>query len=226
MKKTVLIIAAHPDDEILGCGGTMAKYAAGGNSVFLLILGEGITSRFGTRKEGLKSKQLARLKTASVKAARIVGIERVFMFDFPDNRFDTVPLLEIIKKIEKVKNDIKPSIVYTHHRNDLNIDHRIVYEATLTACRPLKGEIVKEIYSFEVPSSTNWNYPNSFSPNVFIDINKTIDKKIAALNSYQTELRQFPHPRSEEAVRSIAKYWGSLSATGCAEAFETIRVIT
>lgn len=224
-KKRILVIAAHPDDEVLGCGGSIAKFSAGGDKVFALILGEGAMSRFDTRKDGLKSKAPAKLKAASARVARIMGIKMVSMFNFPDNRFDTVPLLEIAKVIEKVKNGIKPDIVYTHHRDDLNIDHRITYDAVLTACRPLKGETVKEIYSFEVPSSTEWNYPASFNPDVFIDINRTICKKIAALKCYKSELRQFPHPRSEEGARHLAAYRGSMAGLNCAEAFETVRII-
>lgn len=223
--KKILVIAAHPDDEVLGCGGIMAKLIQEGEKVFTLILGEGITSRFDKREEGLKSQDLEKLKISIHKVAEAIGVEKTFIFDFPDNRFDTVPLLEIVKVIEKVKSEIKPEVVFTHHRGDLNIDHRIVYKAVLTACRPRQEESVKEIYSFESPSSTDWNYPYVFNPNFFIDITDTIDKKIEALRCYETELREFPHPRSEEATRSIAKRWGYVAGLGCAEAFEVVRII-
>ncbi|MDD5136210.1 MAG: PIG-L family deacetylase, partial [Candidatus Omnitrophica bacterium] len=121
--------------------------------------------------------------------------------------------------------DIRPDIVYTHHYGDLNIDHRIAYKAVLTACRPVNGGSAREIYSFETPSSTEWNYPNVFNPNVFIDITRTFSKKIEAIKHYKVELRGSPHPRSIESIDAIAKKWGSVSGLGCAEAFEAIRII-
>lgn len=221
----ILIVAAHPDDEILGCGGTIAKRIKEGDKVYTLILGEGITSRDKVRNEKKRENELKQLKKIAHKANKTIGVEEIFTYDIPDNRFDTMALLDIVKIIEKIKNKIKPDLVYTHHRNDLNIDHRITYNAVLTACRPIKKETVKEIYSFEVPSSTEWNFPYSFNPNLFIDINKTINKKIKALKFYDGELKKFPHPRSKEAIKIIAKRWGSLSALNYAEAFEIIRII-
>lgn len=225
MIKNVLVVAAHPDDEVLGCGGTIAKLVRRGIKVQTLILGEGITSRFDKREKGLKSKELKKLKISIDKAGKVLGVKKTFRFEFPDNRFDTVPLLDIIKAIEKVKNKVKPDTVYTHHRGDLNIDHRITYNAVLTACRPIKGETVKKIYSFEIPSSTEWNYTYIFSPNMFVDITKTFEVKIKTLKCYEDELKKFPHPRSEEAIKCIAKRWGSVAGLGCAEAFEVVRTI-
>ena len=138
---------------------------------------------------------------------------------------DSVPLIDIVKEIEKIKNQVKPTIIYTHHRNDLNIDHRIVYTAVLTACRPMAHETVKEIYSFEVPSSTEWNYPITFSPNLYLDISKGIDKKIKAMGVYESEKREFPHPRSAEALMSLAKTRGREVGLQYAEAYELIRKI-
>ncbi|MBI4833594.1 MAG: PIG-L family deacetylase [Planctomycetes bacterium] len=224
MKKKILIVAAHPDDEVLGCGGTITRFADE-SEVNLLILGEGMTSRFLRRETGMKSKEMKKLKASIDKVLKIFKIEKSFILDFPDNQFDSVPLLNIVKAIEKVKNQIKPDIIYTHHRGDLNIDHRITYDAVLTACRPIKGETVKEIYSFEIPSSTEWNYPVQFAPNVFVDITSTIEKKIKGLKAYQTELKQFPHPRSEETIRVIGKRWGGMVGFNYAEVFEVVRVI-
>ena len=180
----ILVVAAHPDDEILGCGGTTARLVKNGFSVSTLILGEGVTSRDEDRRVSLRKIELTRLKRQALAANKKVGVERVIFCDLPDNRFDTIPLLDIIKKVEKVKNKIRPSIIFTHCRNDLNIDHKIAYRSVITAARPMKDETVKTIYSFESASSTEWSYPLSFSPNVFFDISGTINKKIEALRIY------------------------------------------
>jgi LmbE family N-acetylglucosaminyl deacetylase len=222
----ILVVAAHPDDEVLGCGGTISKHVSAGHDVYCLILGEGITSRY--IQPGQSKTELDQLKAEAEEAARIIGTREVFFRDFPDNRFDTVPLLSIVKAIEEVKLQIRPNVVYTHHHGDLNIDHQITFQAVLTACRPAKDETVKEIYSFEIPSSTEWNAPqlhSYFMPNVFVDISATLDKKLEALGAYRSEMRPYPHPRSPEALRSIASRWGSVAGCSASEAFELIRSI-
>ena len=227
MNRTLLVIVAHPDDEVIGCGGTIAKLVLQGDDVYCLLLSEGITSRYGQPEEA-KEEDLRQLKSDAEKAAKILGIKRLFFKNFPDNRFDTVPLLDIIKAIEEIKEELKPDVIFTHHRGDLNIDHQITFKAVLTTCRPMKGETVKEMYSFEVPSSTEWSSPgaqNYFMPNVFVDINETLDRKIEALKAYQGEIRKYPHPRSPEALRAIASRWGSTVGCEAAEAFELIRSI-
>jgi LmbE family N-acetylglucosaminyl deacetylase len=223
--KKILIVAAHPDDEILGCGATAARLIKEGNSVFTLILGEGTTSRDKTRNRRKRNKELLEMKEQSKRANRIIGIKYVFFCDLPDNRFDSRPVLDIIKIVESVKNKIKPDIIYTHCAKDLNIDHRITYSAVLTACRPVREENVKEIYGFEIPSSSEWNYPHVFNPNMYVDISDTLELKIKALRCYKGEIREFPHPRSEESVRNIAKRWGSVAGLYSAEAFEVTRTI-
>lgn len=228
MKNKVLVIAAHPDDEVLGCGGTIAKHINDGDKVFVVILGEGITSRDEKRDAEKRKREIKTIKKHIHKAGEILNVTDIYIYDYPDNRFDTVSLLDIIKTIEKIKNKIKPDIIYTHHYGDLNIDHRITFDAVMTATRPVQGESVKEIYSFEVPSSTEWYVPSAesyFMPNVFIDISETIEKKLQALKVYKSEARQFPHPRSPEAVKSIAKRWGSNSGLKYAEAFCLVRLI-
>ncbi|MGB9855719.1 MAG: PIG-L deacetylase family protein [Caldisericum exile] len=220
-----LIIAAHPDDEVLGCGGTIARLFDEGQKVFVAILGEGITSRYNDRKE-VDINVLEKLKQSSEKAACLLGIDDLFFFNLPDNRFDTIPLLEIVKIIESVIYKIKPETIFTHHGGDLNIDHAITNRATLTAVRPITDNVVKTIYAYEVPSSTEWafgQFNNTFKPNVFIDISKTLEKKIEAMLCYETEVKKFPHPRSPEALRTIAKRWGSVVGKDAVEAFELIR---
>jgi LmbE family N-acetylglucosaminyl deacetylase len=228
MKKAhqkILIVAAHPDDEVLGCGGTVAKLSREGTEIHLLTLGEGITSRDFKRNPEKRESELKELKESTEKVADILGIKKIYFVNLPDNRFDTVALLDIVKKIEKIKNKFKSNIIFTHHKNDLNIDHRITFEAVMTASRPLKGERVKEIYSFEVPSSTEWSIVHLFSPNVFVDIKATFNKKIKALKAYKSEIRQYPHPRSIQAVEIIARRWGTVVGKELVEALELIREI-
>lgn len=223
----LLVVAAHPDDEILGCGGTMALHSQRGDEVYVLILGEGVTSRDEKRDRKHRGKEIADLKSQVKAANKIVETKKTFLFDFPDNRFDSVPLLDIIKVIEKVKRNIKPDTVYTHHKGDLNIDHRVTFNAVMTACRPLKGESVKEIYSFEVPSSTEWSADSSkyFIPNYFVNIKETLEKKTNAMKAYTNEIRDFPHPRSERALEILACNRGISVGLKYAEAFEVIRQV-
>jgi LmbE family N-acetylglucosaminyl deacetylase len=227
MKKAnkILIAAAHPDDEMLGCGGTAARWVKEGNQVYTLILGEGITSRDDTRQREKREAEITQLKKQIHQANAVLGVKEVFTYDFPDNRFDSVPLLDIVKVIENIKNKVKPGIVFTHYEQDLNIDHRITYRAVLTAMRPTAGETVKEIYSFEVLSSTEWNFPLRFSPDVFFDISETIDMKLAAMEKYQSELREYPHPRSLKGIRLNAEQWGMKTGLKYAEAFKLVRLV-
>ena len=227
-KKNILIIEAHPDDEVLGCGATMVKLAKEGHDVYSLILGEGVTSRDQHRDKGRRQKELDELNAQAVKANKVLGVKKVFTFDFPDNRFDTVALLDIIKTIEKIKKQTRPDVVFTHHHGDLNIDHQIACRAVMTAFRPLRNEKTKEIYSFEVPSSTEWYMPSAasyFMPNYFIDVSKSIKSKIRAMQAYDSEMRTFPHPRSAEAIETIARRWGINVGLSAAEAFTLVRSI-
>jgi len=225
--KNILVLAAHPDDEVLGCGGTIAKYGKN-NDIYVAILGEGISSRYKKRK-GAK-KEILKLKKDSIKAGRLLGIKSVFFFNLPDNCFDTVSFLEIVKKIEEVIKKIKPEVIYTHHSGDLNIDHRLTFQAVLTATRPVKGCSVKEIYSFEIPSSTEWSFgkiekDKIFNPNIFEDISDALETKLKALKAYKNEIRKFPHPRSSKTIRAMATKWGSVAGLKYAEAFELTRKI-
>lgn len=225
MSKRILIIVAHPDDEVLGCFGTVARLIKEGYEAYTLILGEGKTSRDEIRKVENKENEIKVLNTEMQRANNTIGIKKVFVESFPDNRFDSVDLLDIIKVILKVKDEIKPDIIFTHYEHDLNIDHQITYKAVITATRPMKEECVKEIYSFEILSSTEWNYPLSFSPNTFFDISETLDLKISAMKEYQSELCIYPHPRSLKGIKLNAKYQGMRVGKKYVEAFKSIRII-
>lgn len=223
--KVVLCVAAHPDDEVLGCGGTMAKLAEN-NRIYILILGEGITSRDIPDTE--KNEGLKELKKQSEQANKILGVKEVFFESFPDNKFDTIPLLDIIKSIEKKIQEIKPEVIFTHHHGDLNIDHQLTHRAVLTAVRPVGDYMVKKILSFEVLSSTEWNSQNQnnfFTPNTYIDISETLNKKLEAMKAYKSEIRDYPHPRSLEAIEILAKKRGLEVGLKYAEAFSLVRCI-
>lgn len=223
----VLVIAAHPDDEVLGCGATAARLVIEGHDVHFAILGEGITSRHRNRAD-VDPAQVAALHQKAHAAAAKLGVKSLILHKLPDNRLDTVPLLDIVKIIEDLVDRMKPEIIYTHHGGDLNIDHGVIHRAVLTATRPLAGQPVQEIYAFEVPSATDWAFQRlelSFRPNVFVDVSRTLEAKIAAMACYETEVRQFPHPRSPEALRALAMRWGSVAGCPAAEAFELVRSI-
>ena len=227
MSDRILVVAAHPDDEVLGCGATAARLSAEGHEVYIAILGEGITSRYADRGEADPA-LIAALKDRSQRAADRVGARQLFMFDLPDNRFDSLPLLDVVKIVEHLVTDLQPAVIYTHSGGDLNIDHVVLHRAVLTATRPLQGTPVRSIYAFEVPSSSDWTFGQfapTFRPNVFVDVEATLEAKVDAMEVYDSERRVFPHPRSPEALRATARRWGSVVGTGAAEAFELIRSI-
>lgn len=221
--KKILVVAAHPDDETLGAGATMAKHVENGDAVSVIILGTGIAAR--KEKTANTSKEVEELKNDARRALRHLGVKEVIFFDFPDNRFDSMDLLDIIRIVEKIVVEKKPDVVYTHHWGDLNIDHRITFNAVMTACRPFNST-VKKIMCFEVLSSTEWNAQNAanaFMPNVYVDVVRMLDKKLAALSEYKGEMRPFPHPRSREAVRYLSRLRGSQAGYEAAEAFVLVR---
>ncbi len=225
MTQRVLIIAAHPDDEVLGCGATIAKHASQGDAVDILIVAEGSTSRDPVRNTVSHDAQLAALRVAAERAAATLGARPPRLLGFPDNRLDGVELLDVIKPIESLLADLRPAIVYTHHAGDLNIDHRIVHQATVTACRPLPGSPVRALYAFETVSSTEWSTGAGFRPTHFVDVTGFLARKLAALEPYAAEMRVFPHARSREAVQALATVRGAAVGLHAAEAFEVIREI-
>jgi len=225
---SILIIAAHPDDEVLGCGGSMAKWSKAGIDVHVLIMAEGVTSRDKSRDKVSRKTELYNLAGFARKANKILGVESVDLLDYPDNRMDSVDLLDVIKTVEGYIEKLQPEIVVTHHSGDLNVDHQIIHQATVTACRPQPGHCVKRILTFEVPSATEWNSPldnNHFYPNWFEDITDTLELKLKALKVYKSEMRVWPHARSIEAVEHLARWRGASSGHEGAESFMLIREI-
>lgn len=221
----ILVVAAHPDDEILGVGGTIIRHMKEGDEVFVLILGEGQTSRWKNRDEA-PVKLLEDLHADSVYANQILGVKQLWFADLPDNRFDQMNLLDITKEIEGKLKLIKPDIVYTHFGDDLNLDHRITFQAVITATRPVDDYSVKEIYVFETLSSTEWNFNSpAFKPNVFVNIENELERKLEAMMCYKNEIRQYPHPRSQEGIKALARFRGLTVALKAAEGFQAVRII-
>lgn len=229
MTDSIAVVAAHPDDEVLGCGGTLARAAAEGRAVHVLLVADGETSRArSSEKIGLPEMVAAR-KAAAEKACGVLACASVSFLDLPDNRLDGLELLALVQPIEAFLEQHRPSTVMTHHAGDVNIDHRVVHDAVITACRPQPRHPVKELLFFEIPSSTEWRPPTSaetFHPNWFVDVSATLEVKLQALNAYQTELRPFPHPRSKEAVKALAQWRGATAGLRAAEAFVLGRKIS
>src|SRR3954471_11009052 len=219
-RRTILVCAAHPDDEVLGCGGTMARHVDRGDAVHVIFVADGIGSRQGTSAE--RERNLSERRDAATNAAHIIGCEAPHYLDYPDQRLDTVPLLDITQGIEALLATIKPDTIYTHHSDDLNADHRLVSEATMTAVRPMPGQAVLAVSGFETLSSTEWVFHSrgtAFRPNRFIGIEATLGRKLDALRAYKVEMRDFPHPRSYEAVEALARLRGTTVGLAAAEAF-------
>lgn len=210
MSRTVLVIAAHPDDELLGLGGTLRRHVLAGDAVHAVVLCEGVTMRY----QGQDVPQ----HMHGQQAAGILGLASLEMLGLPDQHLDTLSLVDVITPVEEQVRRHAPQIVYTHFGGDLNRDHQIIYEAVLVACRPVAPG-VEALYCFETPSSTEWHAPMTFAPNVFVDVSETLDDKLRAFACYESEVRPYPHPRSLESLRHRAHYWGNLVGMDAAEAF-------
>lgn len=232
MNKNILVIAAHPDDEVLGAGGTIARRAAEGWNVSVVFCATGAGGRYAEQPKASHARfeaEVAGLKADSEKAAKILGVKKIHRLGFPDNRLDTVPRMDLAHALKKIVDAERPSVVYTHHAGDYNWDHTIVFESALMACRPNVGDFYpREIYSFEVPSSTERAFQygqNVFAPNHFVSIQKTMGLKKKALMAYRSESRPYPHPRSAEGVEILAQKRGLEAGLRFAEAFQLIRRI-
>lgn len=218
----VLVVVAHADDEVLGCGGTIARHIAAGDPVQVVYMSDGVGSRGGDMDEASLLRGQAR-----DHALEILGVTKFHALDFPDNRMDSLPLLEIVQPLEEIILSTAPSMIYTHHSGDLNIDHRITHQAVMTACRPLPGSSVTEILTFEVMSSTEWNTPYEapFNPNLYVDIEHYLYLKTRALQAYELEMRPAPHSRCIDHIEVLAKHRGYSSGMKAAEAFMSVRRI-
>lgn len=217
---TTLVVAAHPDDELLGAGGTIALRARNGDPVHVVVMSEGASSRY----EGEARRSL---EEAGGRAAGVLGVASIRFEGLPDQRLDTLPAIELTQLIESIVERFEPDSVLTHHAADVNLDHQVLARAVWTACRPYRFPHVTQILAFETPSSTEWRQPSGgtppFEPNLFVDIGETIDAKIAAMECYESELRPYPHPRSARALRERAAYWGSVIGRETAEPFVVLR---
>lgn len=224
----VLVVAAHPDDEVLGCGGTIARHADAGDQVQVLIIAEGATSRQQQRDRSQVVGELTLLSQAAQQAGNILGARGVELLNLPDNRLDSMNRLDLIKHIEASIERHQPQVVYVHHAGDVNVDHRRVHEAVVTACRPTPGQPVRQLLSFEVASSSEWQTPGSapaFQPNWFVDISSHWTSKRRALEAYASEMRPWPHPRSYESIEYLARWRGAQIGVEAAEAFQLLRYI-
>jgi len=222
MRKTVLVVAAHADDEALGCGGAIARHVAEGDIVHAVFMTDGVSSR-----QGSNTHELERRLAATEQARQVLGIATTVFLGLQDNRLDGLPLLDVIQPLEEVVRQLNPQIIYTHHYGDLNIDHRIAHQAVMTACRPTPECSVKEIYAFEVMSSTEWSSANllPFLPTMFIDISAYLHMKVKALEAYALEMRPAPHSRSVENLIALAHHRGYSVGVDAAEAFMVIRTL-
>lgn len=217
----VVVVAAHPDDEVLGAGATLARHVRAGDDVHAVVLAEGATSRYDVR-------MVDELQAGGVAAAECIGLSSVRFEAFPDQRLDQIPLIDLTQHVEEVLAELRPSVVYTHFSGDVNVDHGMVAQAVWTACRPYRLRSVKLIAAFETPSSTEWSSPirgSEFRPNMFVDVSGTIECKLSAMACYSSELRDYPHPRSLRALRERAAHWGSVVGTSAAEPFVILRDI-
>ena len=217
--KRILVVAAHPDDELLGCGGTLARQLSQGSEVYCLILGKGMMSR----ESATIDNQTLLLKSCD-QAQASMGITDKWVLDYPDNQYDTVPLLDVVRSIEQTLLMVQPDAIFTHYAHDLNIDHQIAFQATLTACRPIHSSSVRGLYSFYTPSATEWG-SDVFEPNMFVDVTQFMDQKLRALSYYDTELRTDPYPRSVEGIKAFTRYFGSTVGVEHAEPFKVIRAL-
>ena len=215
----IAVISAHPDDELLGVGGTVARHVDRGDRVRMAIMCEGISVRYDPERH-------AEVQAQAKAAAAILGVEDLVQKELPDQRLDTLSLTDIVREIDAVLAGFEPEVVYTHFGGDINRDHRILTEAVLVATRPYAAPSVREVLMFETPSSTEWGSATllpAFQPSVFVDISSTLDRKVEAFLRYTKEVRPYPHPRSAEALRDRARYWGSLVNYRAAEPFAVVR---
>ena len=219
----VLVIAAHPDDEMLGLGGTIAKHASNGDEVHVLMVTEGSSTQYKDQPKMIEQK-----KKEIAKVKEILQISGVHFLDLPDMKLDTLAHIDLNSPITKVVNEVQPETVYTHFYGDVNKDHRVIFESTMVAVRPSAESSVRKVICYNTPSSTEWNIQqghSAFMPNMYVDITDFLHYKLEALKQYKSEMREYPHPRSPESIKIHANYWGSHIGVESAEAFMLMREI-
>ncbi len=223
----LLVVAAHPDDEILACGGTIARALDSGAEVCVLFLGEGVSARFPFGSyDSEQFREETRRRLASAKQSlSILGVSDVSFGERYCCQFDTLPQLTLTKEIEQVMDRFKPTILFTHNPSEVNVDHRVTYEAVEAACRPTRSIVPRQIYTFEIVCSGNWTFETTFKPNVFVDVSKFWEKKLKAWHCYSGEVRPFPFPRSDIGLETLAHYRGMQVALLKAEAFRLMRAV-
>jgi len=215
----ILVIATHPDDEILGCGGTLARHVASGDDVQAVVVTRGAEDLY-------PPEMVARGRAELKRAHKIVGIKKCHFLDFPAPKLDIIPNHKIADSIKKVFNTFNPSIVYLPHRGDIHVDHKAVYQATLVAARPSRDTSIKKLFCYETLSETDWAPPSAddaFIPTVFVDISPYIEIKMQAMECYKSQLKDPPHSRSIDALRALARLRGSTIGFEWAEAFMLVR---
>ena len=215
MSNRVLVVAAHPDDELLGIGGIVIKHVRAGDEVRSIIMCEG---------ESLRYHGDVGQNTAIQEAASVMGVGKIYHLKYPDQKLDTYTLTELITPLEEISEEYRPNIIYCQSACDANRDHKILFEAAMIAFRPT-SEWIEDFYSFYTASSTEWGVPRNFVPDTWIDISDTLDKKIEAFEKYQSEIRSYPHPRSSDALRYQAHFWGNQCCMDAAEVLMTVRKI-
>lgn len=220
----ILVIAAHPDDEVYGMGGTIAKLSSLGYEVYLMIVTDGSSSQYKDRENLAEIIEIKKQETLA--SSSLLGIKEIFYGELPDMQLDSVPHIVVNKAIENIVRRIQPTIVFTHFWGDVNQDHREVFKSTMVATRPVFGQVVKKVYCYNVPSSTEWapQIPQyAYNPTNFVDIESFRDVKRMAIEAYKTEIREYPHPRSVEYVNTADKYMGLSCGLNSAEGFIVIR---
>ncbi len=225
-KDSILIISAHPDDEVIGCGGTILKAIELGAKVSVLFLGEGVSTRYPNNENSKACKAAIKFREQSaLKCLKSLGIRNFKFNHFLCTRFDTYPILNFVRIIENFIGKVKPNIIFTHNESEVNIDHVVTNKATEIACRPISKLSVKKIYAYEAVCSSNFKFKKNFSPDTYVDIKKYIKRKIKALKYYKNEIRNYPFPRSTLGIETQARYRGMQSGLEFAEAFELLRSI-
>jgi len=215
----VLAIAAHPDDETIGAGGVIARHVAQGDEVYWCIVTQGYSPPWS-------EETLAEARSQVDEVQEVLGFREVFLLGFPTVKLNTVPYIDLCSALQQVVDQVQPEIVYTTPRDDINQDHRIVYEATLVAARPLPGSSVRRLLCYEISTTARFGLPagsTGFAPNVFVDISRYLEKKLEAIRCYRTELREYPHPRSVKGLRLLAEERGLSVGLQAAECFQLVR---